>query len=196
MTSYKSYHSTPQNRIYIHPIFNSVASHDKTCMDSSPLTIHSSWNQVQRSRKGQPVKHNNYAKVSDQYFWRQTEKMAVNLSVTPEQAAMLIPLLQQISSSNGGTPPRITSDYDRDSEIGVAGAAPELAGSDGAGLSTPVRSSFSSTPSSSETPISTSTSYYSSSSEYTTDELLVKKRKNRKSTSAQSYLLVSCVSIA
>ena len=59
------------------------------------------------------VKHNNYAKVSDQYFWRQTEKMAVNLSVTPEQAAMLIPLLQQISSSNGGTPPRITSDYDR-----------------------------------------------------------------------------------
>lgn len=45
-------------------------------------------------------------------FWRQTVKMAVNLSL---QAAMLIPLLQQISGSNPnlGTPPMINTDQDK-----------------------------------------------------------------------------------
>ena len=81
--------------------------------------------------------------------------MAVNLDLSKEQAALLLPLLQQISSKAQQTesaPTRLSS----------TSVAPAL-------------------------PIETH------HGEFTVEQLLQKKKKNRKSTPAQTYLLVSII---
>ena len=106
---------------------------------------------------------------------------AVSLSLTAEQAALLVPLLQQLGSS----PP------DHDGIVGdIAAKSQPLQ------FFTPARNTslFRSDESGTSTTSSAcllSPSTCSSGSEFTADELLTKKRKNDKSTSAQAYLLVS-----
>ena len=98
--------------------------------------------------------------------------MTVNLSLSPEQAALLMPLLEQIST-NVQTPQR--SSVHRDHR-----------------LSSTIKSLRSSSPD--PQPLF---SHYASSSEcqYSTDELLERKKKNTKSSPAQNYLLVSQSSV-
>ncbi len=96
--------------------------------------------------------------------------MAVNLTLSSDQAALLLPLLQQLSSPGSGSPVESSQVLEH----------------------TPVnklQSGVFSTPSSSRTESTIASS--SPSSDFTTDDLLNKKKKNRKSTSAQGYLLVS-----
>lgn len=72
-------------------------------MDSLPTLHHQhsySWSSQLRVLGSSRSRSQNSLKVKvQQSSWRQTLIMAVNLSISPEQAALLIPLLQQISDS-------------------------------------------------------------------------------------------------
>ena len=85
----------------------------------------------------------------------------VNVSLSPEQAALLMPLLEQLSGSS--TPHRTNTNHPRQCQT--------------LRYSTP--------------PLSPSTNVSSSECQYSTDDLLERKKKNSKSTPAQNYLVVS-----
>ena len=92
--------------------------------------------------------------------------MAVNFTLSSEQAALLLPILQQITSKQSGTPATIVTPDRRYPES----------------FSNPTSGSRSS-PGNVES--------FTSELDFSREELLSKKQKNKKSTSAQSYLLVS-----
>ena len=105
--------------------------------------------------------------------------MAVNLTLTAEQAALLVPLLQQISGPNSTSVATATD----------SSADPAARRSLFSPPSTPASAlTFSM---SSDLDGDSVSAGNTSASEFTTDELLVRKKRNSKATSAQTYLLVS-----
>ena len=99
-------------------------------------------------------------------------RMSVNLSLSPEQAALLLPLLEQISSSSKT----------------VSAVPTSLSRS-------PVeRYAFGKSRATSPPPPPLSPSASGSECQYSTDDLLQRKTKNTKSNPAQNYLLVSYIS--
>lgn len=107
--------------------------------------------------------------------------MAVNLTLSEQQASLLIPLLQQMAGATTG--------INIDSSVGVTTPMPALNSETKSDGKDPKPSTSDSPPQSAEVQPNDSPSKLCSS--YSPSELLQKKRKNTKSSEAQNCLHVS-----
>lgn len=107
--------------------------------------------------------------------------MAVNLSLSADQAALLLPILQQIAGKGVSGQSAGASDRSQSRTLSAGD------------LESPRVRATVCVPYTPDTASSTDLeSDSSSNSKYTLEELLVRKGKNMKSSDAQNFLLVSC----